>query len=83
VIDIEHVRTGKRQTVHVDRIQPCTSIPSIISPPKSGTTTRTRNVSVPNSHDVEHQSTGQGTKDTQITTRRSERKHRLPARYRD
>jgi len=82
VIDIEHVRTGKRQTVHVERIQLCTSIPNIISPPKSGTT-RTRNVSVPNSQDVEHQSTGQGPNDTQITTRQSERKHRLPARYRD
>jgi len=82
VIDIEHIRTGKRQTVHVDRIQPCNSVPGIISPPKSVTTTQAVETSVPNLQDAEHQSTSWGSMVKQTAMLRSGRLHRMLQRLR-
>jgi len=35
VVQIKHIKTGKMQTVHVDRLMPCTSVTEIVSPRSS------------------------------------------------
>ena len=38
VVQIQHIKTDKMQTVHVDRLMPCTTVPDISGPHGSGNT---------------------------------------------
>ena len=84
VINIEHIKSGKRQTVHVDRVQPSTSVPQIISAPRPLANTQPANTApVTRPSDVEHQSSEPVQTVTQTVTRHSGRVCRPPVRYRD
>ena len=84
VVTIEHIRTGKFQTVHVDRLVPCSSIPTIITPAR---TQSSQNISHPSGQplNTEHQasSTPASSPPNLVTTRRSGRTVRPPRRYAD
>ena len=65
VVEIQHIKTGKRQVVHVDRLIPCNSIPDIISEPKATVSPSSRSYQTPDPVEPiyrEHQSTNRGTK---------------------
>ena len=86
VVRIQHIRTNKFQTVHVDRLVPCSSVPTIITPartPVSSQNTSHRTLRQP-LISAEHQasSTPESSPDL-VNTSRSGRTVRPPRRYAD
>ena len=87
VVQIKHVKTGKMQTVHVDRLMPCTSVTEIVSPRSSLSSTPSSSsrpaqpvVSVaPTS--VEHQAPTTAPAPVSSSSLRPRRSIRRPARY--
>ena len=82
VVTVEHIKTGKSQTVHVDRLIPCHSIPDVITP---GSTTKQRPVAVVPPPRVESPPEHQASTTRQMVdvpqTSRSGRRVQRPARY--
>ena len=88
VADIQHIKTNKRQTVHVDRLIPCHTVVDIINPPKiasssppSPASSDTTVAGAPISR--EHQTAHAVAQTSATPTRQSKRMRRIPARYRD
>ena len=85
VAEIEHIKTGKKQTVHVDRLIPCHSVPEVISPcSDSVRSSPVVEPPAPTPSSLEHQSSTTNTSIGQspTITRRTGRCIRRPARYR-
>ena len=89
VVEIQHIKTNKKQTVHVDRLIPCHTVVDIINPPKSAapssssqptpTDTSVANTSTSSEHQISHPVEQVPTE----TTRQSKRTIRKPARFGD
>jgi len=47
VVQIQHIRTGKTQIVHVDRLMHCTTVPDITSPRNTSATVQIPSVGPP------------------------------------
>ena len=98
VVVVQHLKTGKSQTVHVDRLVPCHSVSEIINPPKQLSSSSPQQVALTSTHesasDGEHQISTEPQssvdrtqsytkrKPTVTPTRRSERAISRPVRYR-
>ena len=90
VVQIQHIKTDKMQTVHVDRLMPCTTVPDISSPHGSGNRNSlspsfrpTPSSQVPVNAGEHQVSTTQQTPVIPVPLRQSQRVIRRPARYRD
>jgi len=90
VVEIQHIKTNKKQVVHVDRLIPCHTVVDIINPPKSATSSssptpstspETSTTNAPISS--EHQTSRSAEQVTTRPTRQSQRTTRKPVRYRD
>ena len=87
VVEVQHIKSGKRQTVHVDRLIPCNSVPNIISEPRSSPSSSPLPPSQATAANVqsggEHQSSQTFQQAPARPTRQSSRVKCVPARYRD
>ena len=90
VVQIQHIKTNKMQTVHVDRLMPCTTVSDISSPhgnshPQSMSSSfrGTQSSQVPVNAGEHQVPTTQQTPVISVPLRQSQRMTRRPARYRD
>ena len=87
VVQIKHIKTVKMQTVHVDRLMPCTSVTEIVSPRSSSPNTLSSSSrpaqpvvsAAPTS--VEHQAPTTAPAPVSSSSLRPRRNIRRPARY--
>ena len=92
VVEVQHIKTGKKQTVHVDRLTPCHTVTDIVNPPRtavpvssSSPSSTEFNPSITAEHPAsrEHQAPTSVEQIIVNSSRRSHRTRRTPARYRD
>ena len=90
VVQIQHIKTDKMQTVHVDRLMPCTTVPDISSPHGSGNRNSlspsfrpTPSSQVPVNAGEHQVPTTKQTLVISVPLRQSQRVIRRHARYRD
>ena len=89
VVQIEHIRSGRTQVVHVDRLIPCNTVTDVIDEPRPGPPARPSPLSRPSpaatcqSISNEHQATPMAQPSALTPTRLSSRRRRKPARFRE
>ena len=88
VVVIQHIKTGQYQTVHVDRLVPCNSVPDVVVPPRQpSTSSRTVErtpapVPVAGEHQTSTTDVSPLNSPATVVTRTSGRRVPKPARYR-
>ena len=94
VVEIEHIQSGRRQVVHVDRLLKCTTATDVIDEPLPGPSsssspslppsqTAPRATGMPISNEHQSAPIAPPTARPPIPTRQSARNRRIPAWYRD
>ena len=90
VVEIEHIKSGRKQVVHVDRLIPCYTVTDVIDEPRPGPSSSSSSASpraappaTDTHHNREHQNAPVAPPTVPPPTRQSLRHRRVPARYRD
>ena len=90
VAEVQHIKSGKRQTVHVDRLISCNSVPNVITEPRSSSSSspssplpQSQTFAAATQANGEHQCSQTVEQTSVIPTRQSSRIKRIPARFRE